>query len=176
LLQKSDLRSRFFAAVKDLTDEYRAGCSRLVCEQLHFLSPSCVGGYSALSSEIDLKGFLETQKHCYLPRFNGQVYEWVCVDSFDQCVLGPHGVWEPPDTLEVCHIAPDVVLVPGVAFDRFGNRLGRGGGYYDRLLSGTACLKIGVAFDEQISRDVLPVEAHDIRMDALVTPTYFRYF
>jgi 5-formyltetrahydrofolate cyclo-ligase len=64
----------------------------------------------------------------------------------------------------------DLVLVPGVAFDLGGRRLGRGAGYYDRMLAhvrGTAC---GIAFDEQISGE-LPVEPHDIFVDCILTPT-----
>ncbi len=63
----------------------------------------------------------------------------------------------------------DAVIVPGVAFDREGHRLGRGGGYYDRLLPllHKAC-KIGLCFDFQVV-DHLPTDSHDIGMDQLVT-------
>jgi len=61
-------------------------------------------------------------------------------------------------------------LVPGVAFALDGMRLGRGGGYYDRLLQGTDAIKIGVAFNCQIG-DSLPSQPHDIHMDYLLTET-----
>ena len=64
----------------------------------------------------------------------------------------------------------DFILVPGVAFDLHGRRLGRGRGYYDILLAkvrGTTC---GVAFDEQIVREV-PVEPHDSDVNCILTPT-----
>jgi 5-formyltetrahydrofolate cyclo-ligase len=60
-------------------------------------------------------------------------------------------------------------LVPGIAFDRDGRRLGRGKGFYDRCLNGTKGFRVGVAFAAQLSRDPLPTEAHDARMDAVVT-------
>lgn len=65
---------------------------------------------------------------------------------------------------------PDVVIVPGVAFTASGDRLGQGGGWYDRFLGAIRpdCLTIGVAFAEQIV-DVLPVESHDIRVDLVIT-------
>lgn len=63
---------------------------------------------------------------------------------------------------------PVLALVPGRAFDRRGYRLGRGGGTFDRLLVGLSCPKIGVAFSCQLV-DELPVEAHDVRMDEVVT-------
>jgi 5-formyltetrahydrofolate cyclo-ligase len=65
---------------------------------------------------------------------------------------------------------PDVVIVPGLAFTATGDRLGQGGGWYDRFLADVraACTVIGVCFSEQLV-DVVPVEAHDIRMDHVVT-------
>jgi 5-formyltetrahydrofolate cyclo-ligase len=86
-------------------------------------------------------------------------------------VRGEFGILEPRSS---CDPSPlnrlDLVLVPGVAFDAQGRRLGRGKGYYDRLLTqvrGTTC---GVAFDEQIVAAV-PVEPHDVRLNCILTPT-----
>ena len=64
----------------------------------------------------------------------------------------------------------DLVLVPGVAFDLHGRRLGRGKGYYDQLLAGVCGTTCGVAFDEQIVREV-PLEPHDVLMNCILTPT-----
>lgn len=65
---------------------------------------------------------------------------------------------------------PDVVIVPGLAFTAQGDRLGQGGGWYDRFLASVrpGCRTIGVGFVEQIV-DALPVEVHDIRLDHVVT-------
>ena len=64
----------------------------------------------------------------------------------------------------------DFVLVPGIAFDLQGRRLGRGKGYYDRLLAEVRGKTCGVAFDEQIV-DEIPVEPHDIHVNCILTPT-----
>ena len=64
----------------------------------------------------------------------------------------------------------DLILVPGLAFDKSGARLGRGRGFYDRFLAGITGFRVGVCFDWQLVESV-PVEAHDIRMDAVVTPS-----
>ena len=64
----------------------------------------------------------------------------------------------------------DLFLIPGVAFDRSLHRLGRGKGYYDRLLQNTAAKKVGLCFDFQLF-DTVPSDAHDIAMDALFTPS-----
>ncbi len=62
----------------------------------------------------------------------------------------------------------DAIIVPGVAFDRRGFRLGRGEGYYDRYLERTDATLIGVAFGCQLV-DVIPIEPHDVRMDIVIT-------
>ena len=64
----------------------------------------------------------------------------------------------------------DFVLVPGVAFDLRGCRLGRGRGFYDRMLAAVTGTTCGVAFDQQIVSDV-PVEPHDKHLDCILTPT-----
>ena len=73
----------------------------------------------------------------------------------------------PPDGPETIAGA-DLVLVPAVAVDRRGNRLGRGKGFYDRLLSSTKATKIGVAYEFQLV-DSIPTEPHDVKMDLVIT-------
>ena len=84
--------------------------------------------------------------------------------------LGAFHIEEPtgnetvdPDTLEL-------IVVPAVAYDRKGNRLGRGKGFYDRLLGSTKATKVGVAYEFQIV-DEVPVEQHDIPMDIVISPS-----
>ncbi len=94
------------------------------------------------------------------------------VTSLHELAPGAFGVREP--RADIAHaVAPemlDLLLVPGVAFLRDGERLGRGGGFYDRLLSGLLAhtRKIGVCFDAQILAE-LPLEPHDQRVDFLAT-------
>lgn len=95
------------------------------------------------------------------------------VGSADDLVTGAFGLLEPAaDAPRAADADIDVVLVPGVAFDAQGHRLGYGGGYYDRLLPRlpVACSLIGLAYDEQIFAKV-PAEDHDARVDLVVTPT-----
>jgi 5-formyltetrahydrofolate cyclo-ligase len=84
--------------------------------------------------------------------------------------LGPLGALEPPaGAPEVARDAIECVLVPGIAFSPDGHRLGRGGGYYDATLAAMPrAARVGVAFDLQLVA-ALPAEAHDARLDALVT-------
>lgn len=84
---------------------------------------------------------------------------------------GRFGILEPAPH---CPIFPvkqlDLVLAPGLGFSLAGGRLGRGKGFYDRLLAGVSGFKCGVAFDCQIAAD-LPMEPHDVRLNCILTPT-----
>ena len=99
----------------------------------------------------------------------------VKVTNLEQQVTpGYYGIPEPrPELIESSSCDPatiDVVIVPGSVFDRFGGRLGYGGGYYDRLLTNDApgAVRIGIAFELQLV-DRVPVEPHDQFMDFVVT-------
>jgi 5-formyltetrahydrofolate cyclo-ligase len=71
---------------------------------------------------------------------------------------------------------PDLILIPGVAFDERGGRVGRGKGFYDRFLEGKNTVKVGLAFEAQVLRKKLPLEAHDQLLDGLVTEAKLRNF
>ncbi len=81
-----------------------------------------------------------------------------------------YGLREPvPDSQKV--LLPhtiDVILIPGIAFDRFGHRIGSGGGYYDRFLARTEAVRIGLSYSFQII-DRVPAEPHDVKMDLIIT-------
>ncbi len=86
-------------------------------------------------------------------------------------VAGPHQVPEPASWSPVKPLTVDLAIVPGLAFDRHGGRLGYGKGYYDRILSlcSPSCCKIGVGYAWQVVDDDLPLTGRDVRMDLLVT-------
>ncbi len=93
------------------------------------------------------------------------------VMSADGLTRGPFGVWMPsPKATPLALSDLDLVLVPGLAFDRQGGRLGRGRGYFDRLFARpeVRALRVGVGFELQLLSHV-PVEAHDARMQKVVT-------
>ena len=89
----------------------------------------------------------------------------------EQLQPGPFGVLQPMDDSPV--VAPSVVFVPLLAFTSAGERLGQGGGHYDRWLEAhPATAAVGLAWDTQLA-ETLPIESHDRRLDAVVTPTRF---
>lgn len=105
----------------------------------------------------------------YLPKTSSQDIHPILVESLKNLKKGKFGIPEP-EGKEASYEDIDVVIVPAVAFDKKGHRIGYGKGYYDRFLKNFKGLKIGVAYDFQIV-DKIPYEAHDIPVDIIVTPT-----
>ncbi len=103
------------------------------------------------------------QSVVWLPRISAAGLTFCKVRHWDELVRGTFGILEPSADCEILNEqAPDLVLVPGVAFSKSGQRLGRGGGYYDRLI-GTlpdSTITLGICFALQILED-LPTEPHD---------------
>ena len=92
----------------------------------------------------------------------------------DPLVKNKFGVLQPKKLNEINEV--DIFLIPGLAFDLNGTRLGRGGGVYDKLLADYSdSYFIGVSYDEYIFEN-LPIENHDIKMNALITPSRFIEF
>lgn len=93
------------------------------------------------------------------------------ISHMDDLQRGQMNVWEPRSHCPLVDIATlDLILVPGLAFARDGARLGRGGGYYDRLLAHPQCRarRVAIAFDLQII-DHIPTEPHDQRVHHIIT-------
>ena len=95
------------------------------------------------------------------------------INGLDQLVVGPWGLAQPDPAAAVWLPAEariDLVVVPGLAFDRRGQRIGWGGGYYDRFLAQVQTVKIGLCYDELVL-DCIPGEPHDVPVDLVVAET-----
>lgn len=90
------------------------------------------------------------------------------IDSIADLAKGAYGILEPAVIKSADEKDIDVILVPGLAFDRRGGRMGFGKGYYDRLLAKSNAEKIGLCYDFQL-HDSIPTEIHDIQMDFIIT-------
>jgi 5-formyltetrahydrofolate cyclo-ligase len=155
-----------------------AQARRLLKDQPLWKAARSVLFFAPLPEEVDiwplLAEALSGGKKVGLPRFVAETRAYEACQIHDPGVdlqTGHFGIREPRFG---CARLPsnrlDLILVPGLAFDVQGRRLGRGKGYYDRLLKelhGTTC---GVAFDQQIV-DEIPTAVHDVRLDRLLTPT-----
>lgn len=134
--------------------------------------------YLAMPKEANLDAFiikaLEQGKHVYVPVCVTKTeMVGVRITDLEMVTRGTLGIRipkKPHDIVEPTQL--DCILVPGLAFDRRGARMGMGAGYYDRYLQQIAVEKrIGIAWDNQLSEKVLPMAPHDEWMHKIVTPS-----
>ena len=179
--QKVALRTRLLRQRRhepDLPSASAAVCTRLATLP-ELVAVRTVLGYAATPHEVSveaaLRSLLDRGVGVCLPWVDGQELGIGSIRDLDRDVApGWRGVSEPvPGRREALRPnALDAVLVPGVGFDRAGNRLGQGGGHFDRLLARVRrdTVLIGIALDSGVV-DAVPVEAHDRPVHVIVTPT-----
>jgi 5-formyltetrahydrofolate cyclo-ligase len=179
---KAGLRSELRAAGRRFSDEERAAASASIQARLGAQAiwerAQTILFYAPMAGEPDIYPlFLEALaagKTAALPRFSpddGHYEACQVQEASSQLRTAAFGVREPTSECLVLDLKRlDLVLVPGLGFSFNGYRLGRGKGYYDRLLAEISGFKCGVAFDWQVTVEI-PVESHDIRLDCVLTPT-----
>lgn len=126
--------------------------------------------YHSLPDELDTHNFLRKwsgKKLFYLPRVNGVDLEVLPYEE-SRLELGSFHIEEPSGNDLTNPEDIELVVVPAVAYDRKGIRLGRGKGFYDRFLKTTKATKVGVGYEFQLV-DELPAEPHDVPMDIIIT-------
>ena len=129
--------------------------------------------YVSFGNEIEthdlIRHLLAAGRQVCVPAFHAGAYLAAEIQDFDQdLVAGKLNILEPKLLRRVPVTRPDAWLVPGLAFDRNGNRLGRGKGCFDALLQHARGVKIALTHDFQLLNEV-PTEPHDVRMDFIVT-------
>lgn len=134
----------------------------------------CPALYMSFGGEASTRRILEAcflaKRHVALPRVEEAELRLHLVTSFDDLVPGKFGILEPrAEAPRVEPGEPDLFVVPGVAFDRRGHRVGYGKGYYDRLLELTGAPTLALAYGFQIVHRI-PEEPHDRRMSFILTP------
>jgi 5-formyltetrahydrofolate cyclo-ligase len=179
---KDVLRKEMRAKLKAMTPEQRTAAAGRACalleQQTTWKQALVIFFYAPLPEELDiwplLGDSLAAGKTVALPRFDPATQRYVACQVQDVAKdlsrgqfgireAGAHCIAIPPNRL-------DLILVPGVAFDLQGRRLGRGKGFYDQMLASVRGTTCGVAFDEQIV-DTIPVEPHDVHLNCILTPT-----
>ncbi|MFL7794941.1 MAG: 5-formyltetrahydrofolate cyclo-ligase [Anaerolineae bacterium] len=179
-MDKSELRTHFCdlrecLPVEDVAVASAALCQRLAAWLISKGSASLknILTYLAFRNEPDLSLLFELlpDARWVVPRITAG--RQMVLHPYDPSRLVRHrfGMLEPAADLPVVDPTEiDVVLVPGLAFDRRGGRLGFGGGYYDRFLPTTPAQRVGIAFGKCLA-DEIPCGAHDQRMDWVATPS-----
>jgi 5-formyltetrahydrofolate cyclo-ligase len=184
---KSALRKQIRQLSKGILPDQKLQLSVRACALLErqpsWKQAQSIFFYAPLAEELDIWPLvgdsLAAGKVVCLPRFDSVAGRYAACqirNATSDVVSGQFSIREPATH---CVAVPlnrlDLVLVPGVAFDLRGHRLGRGKGFYDQLLESVRGLKCGVAFDEQIVTEI-PVEPHDVSVDCILTPTRWLEF
>ena len=149
--------------------------SEKICDRLAktdaFKNAQCIAIYWGLKDEVQTSGIIEewcNKKRIALPVIHGND---ICFHAFtgkENMKKGVFEIQEPTSVDTIPHDNIDLFIVPGVAFDRNCNRIGRGKGYYDRYLTGINKPMIGICFDFQLI-DSIPTEKHDVKMTMVIT-------
>ena len=178
--EKKALRSKIIAARRNLTDNYRQRASNrmmtVFCALPDFKEPRKVLCYASMADEVQIRPLMEKWLSLgvtvALPHITGKgQMEAMSFTDFDSLVEGEYGILTPdPEKGKI--IPPeelDLIIVPGIAFDTRGERLGKGGGFYDAYLArATKAKRIALAFSCQLVAKI-PMEDHDVRVHKIIT-------
>lgn len=171
---KSEFR-RFFLKLRRETDEkyiqaMSAKISSKIRESSLYKNSQNIFVYVSTNKEVDTKDFikkaLDDGKEIYVPKIVDKEMLAARITDFDELIGGAYDI--PTSSREEYIKNPDLSLVPGLSFDKKKNRLGYGGGYYDRFLASNKTVKMGLMLSDFISNQ-LPAEKHDVKMDYVVS-------
>lgn len=179
MILKEDLRQEYLDRRMKIPAGMRGilakKASDIFFQQVKFFDGAIIAGYWPIRAEMDdlpiLRELCRLEYVCALPHLAGRgaPLEFRLWDEETLMATGKYDVPEPAVSLPVL---PDFLIVPLLAFDEEGYRLGYGGGHYDRAAASLKRIKniqmIGLAYQEQLC-EKLPHEAHDVRLDMIVT-------
>lgn len=179
---KQELRAELLAKRQNILPEQLALLNKNINDQLLSLelltNARLIAGYLAFGNEINIDKYLSgmlPKKKIAVPNIvdtKKRLLQMVELDSYDNLKISTHNIRLPQNT---CTISPKdlpVILVPGLAFDCSGGRLGLGAGYYDRYLQeATNAIKIGICSTDFLLEKI-PMMEHDVFMDYILTEKF----
>jgi 5-formyltetrahydrofolate cyclo-ligase len=169
-LWRRNLRARLLAIPEDARARKSAQIAGFLRERLQRDAPGTVAVFAAMPEEPDLLELLDCPRTWVFPKVDGEELTFWAVRSSEDLIVQSFGLREP-DPARCAPVAVERlewILVPGLGFGRDGSRLGRGRGFYDRLLAQSAARTIGIAFEEQVE-DGMPCEEWDRSVAEIVT-------
>ena len=179
-MPKRTLRQQILAHRRALSHDQWLESSRraegLLLSLDEYLRADCIALYAPAHNETDTSGILaaafETGKRVLYPAVCGTRMVFRQVEGLQSLTEGSFGILEPcPTGIDHHADEADLIVVPGVAFDLAGHRIGYGKGYYDRFLQhpGRKARLVGLCHDFQLIDGAIPAEEHDVRMEIVVT-------
>ena len=173
---KKEIRKEVRRRIKEIGEQEREMTSKqifdYIASQKIFAEARCIALFAAMGDEVPtqyvLDGWLKAGKRLVVPRVEGDVMRFYDY-SPERMQVGAFGIEEPMGDEECPAEDIDLIIVPARAFTLRGERLGRGGGFYDKYMSleGFRAHKVGICFECQIF-DELPTAEHDVLVDQVV--------
>ena len=173
-MNKSDLRKQMLIKRRNILNKKELSTiivNKIINLEIYKES-RVVALYNSLKDEVETRDLIikSLDKTLLLPKIINDKIEFIKIDNNTKYEKSSFSVMEPIGTIYNGPI--DIIIVPGVAFDRNLNRLGFGKGYYDKYLSHKDIYKIGICFNEQLL-DTLPTDSFDIKMGLIITEKEF---
>lgn len=180
-LEKQRLREERLAAREALSEQERSVFDDRITQKLlaisEYAEATTVLTYVSISSEVSTRMFIECAlrdgKTVAVPRcLPGHCLEFVVITSLDQLIAAPFGLLEPSKELPALaekQMDASICIVPALLVDTKGYRLGYGAGFYDRFLSSYSGKKICLAYQQNLSREMLSHTAFDVAVDIVIT-------
>lgn len=180
-LEKQRLREEHLAAREALSEQERSVLDDRITQKLlaisEYVEATTVLTYVSVSFEVSTRMFIECAlrdgKTVAVPRcLPGHCLEFVAITSLDQLIAAPFGLLEPPKELPALteeQMNASICIVPALLVDIKGYRLGYGAGFYDRFLSTYPGKKICLAYQQNLSRTMLPHTTFDVAVDEVIT-------
>lgn len=173
-MDKVTLRNKMIQKRLDLSSEEHITKSNLIISKLKqhpdFINAKILGIYVSFKNEVDtivlIQEIIKTKK-VSVPKTNHHEMDFYLIDSLEELKLGTYGILEPHNNRLIDKNKIDLLIVPIVAYDRNNNRLGYGGGFYDRYLKDYHGSIIGLAFAFQQVKN-LPVESYDLPIKTII--------
>ncbi|MCR5521698.1 MAG: 5-formyltetrahydrofolate cyclo-ligase [Lachnospiraceae bacterium] len=177
---KKIIRNRILKLRSSLTQLDVMRCSRAVIDRVfeseEYVNATSVYIYFETEKEISTHAIMKKAwkdgKKVAVPLCIGERMEFIYIDSLDSVMPGFKGIYEPFEG-EVADAKEVLMIMPGLAYDRSFNRIGYGGGYYDRYVSehpDAHFTLMALGYDFQIVEDDIGVNGHDVPVDIIVTP------
>lgn len=176
-MNKKELRIKYLKIREKITEKEEK--SKIIADMLLSFDvlkeAKIVGIYVSMKNEVNTheiikKLILEGKKVCVPLTKEDCKMVFIKINSIDNMSINKFGMLEPKDGTKVEEKDIDVMVMPGVCFDKYGNRVGFGKGYYDRFLEGSRnTKKIAIAFSDQIVHEKIEYEKYDVKYDFLIT-------
>lgn len=176
---KKSLRAEYKAVRDSIDADIRKNQDAIIFQKVielkEYKRANTIFVYVSFGSEVETKRIIERiisdGKYAVIPKCDTKSHTMHTfkIDSLSQLKKGAYGIEEPcEDCIEVLKEHIDLVVVPGLCFDLKGNRLGYGGGYYDRFLADFKGFTVGLSYNECIA-DIVPADEYDCRLDLIIS-------